>query len=84
MYVVCVCVCVCVCVYVCVCVCVLCVCVWCRVYEMELRLETPVKFQHPCYEVLTWFAARNLLKEIKGVHHTTLQLTIRHASIHRI
>ena len=40
---------------------------------MELRLETPVKFQHPCYEVLTWFAARNLLKEIKGVHHTTLQ-----------
>ena len=34
---------------------------------MELRLETPLKFQHPCYEVLTWFAAQNLLKEIKGV-----------------
>ena len=48
---------------------------------MELRLETPVKFQHPCYEVLTWFAARNFLKEIKGVHHTTLQLTMRHASM---
>ena len=33
---------------------------------MELRLETPAKFQHPCYEVLTWLAAHNLLKEIKG------------------
>ena len=34
---------------------------------MEQRLETPAKFQHPYYEVLTWFAAQNLLKEIKGV-----------------
>ena len=49
--------------YMCACICT---CV-CRVYEMELRLETPLKFQHPCYEVLTWFAAQNLLKEIKGV-----------------
>ena len=41
-------------------------CLHCRVYEMELRLDTPVKFLHPCYEALTWFAAQNLLKEIKG------------------
>jgi hypothetical protein len=66
---------------VCVCAC-MCVVVFCvfvlimvslsfpslyRIYEMELRLNTPLKFRHPCYEALTWFAARNYLKEIKGI-----------------
>ena len=33
---------------------------------MELRLDTPVKFRHPCYEALTWFAAKDYLKELKS------------------
>jgi len=33
---------------------------------MERRLKTPLKFRHPCYEALTWFAARNYLEEVKG------------------
>lgn len=37
-----------------------------RIHEMERRLDTPLKFLHPCYEALTWFAARNLLRELKG------------------
>lgn len=33
---------------------------------MELRLDTPVKFRHPCYEALTWFAAKDYLNELKS------------------
>ena len=33
---------------------------------MELRLDTPVKFRHPCYEALTWFAAKNYIQELKN------------------
>ena len=40
----------------------------CRIYEMEFRLDTPMKFRHPCYEALTWFAAKNILSELKGIH----------------
>lgn len=36
-----------------------------RIHEIELRLGTPVKFQHPHYETLTWFAARDLLAELR-------------------
>ena len=43
-------------------------CSVCRIYEMELRLDTPLKFRHPCYEALTWFAAVDYLKELKGYH----------------
>ncbi len=37
-----------------------------RIYETEFRLDTPLKFRHPCYEALTWFAAKNILSELKG------------------
>lgn len=37
-----------------------------RINEMEHRLDTPLRFLHPCYEALNWFAARDLLKELKG------------------
>ena len=37
-----------------------------RIHAMELRLDTPQKFLHPSYETLTWFAARDLLDELKG------------------
>ena len=37
-----------------------------RIYEMELRLDTPIKFRHPCYEALTWFAAKDYIKELKS------------------
>ena len=37
-----------------------------RIYEMELRLQTPVKFRHPSYEALTWYASRDMLNELKG------------------
>ena len=33
---------------------------------MEARLDTPLKFRHPCYEALVWFAARDYLQEITG------------------
>ena len=33
---------------------------------MELRLDTPVKFRHPSYEALTWFAAKDYLNELKS------------------
>ena len=33
---------------------------------MELRLETPIKFRHPCYEALTWFAAKDYIKELNS------------------
>ena len=51
---------------------------------MELRLETPVKFQHPCYEVLTWFAANNLLKEIKGMNRVCVTLSVYNACLHAL
>ncbi len=37
---------------------------------MELRLETPLKFRHPFYESLMWFAARNFIGELKGSSET--------------
>ena len=37
-----------------------------RIYEMELRLDTPIKFRHPFYEALTWFAAKDYIKELKS------------------
>ena len=37
-----------------------------RIYEMELRLDTPIKFRHPCYEALTWFAAKDYITELKS------------------
>lgn len=37
-----------------------------RVYEMELRLQTPFKFLHPSYEALSWYALRKLHKELNG------------------
>ena len=33
---------------------------------MELRLDTPIKFCHPCYEALTWFAAKDYITELKS------------------
>ena len=33
---------------------------------MELRLDTPIKFCHPCYEALTWFAAKDYIMELKS------------------
>ena len=38
----------------------------CRIYDIELRLNTPLKFRHPCYEALMWFAAENYLTEVQG------------------
>lgn len=38
----------------------------CRIYEMELRLDTPIKFRHPCYEALTWFAAKDYINELNS------------------
>lgn len=37
-----------------------------QVYELELRLDTPLKFLHPSYECLTWYAAQGLLDELQG------------------
>ncbi|XP_065909719.1 lysine-specific demethylase 7B-like [Dysidea avara] len=37
-----------------------------KVYELELRLDTPTKFLHPSYECLTWYAAQGLLDELQG------------------
>ena len=33
---------------------------------MELRLDTPIKFRHPFYEALTWFAAKDYINELKS------------------
>ena len=53
---------------------------------MELRLNTPLKFRHPCYEALTWFAAKNYLQEIKGklivlCPVLDIPLTIHHTAV---
>ena len=29
-------------------------------------MDTPIKFRHPCYEALTWFAAKDYITELKS------------------
>lgn len=35
-----------------------------RIYDMEIRLQTPEKFLHPSYETLCWYAAKNYHNEL--------------------
>lgn len=37
-----------------------------RIYDMEIRLQTPLKFRHPNYETLSWYAARDFLRELRA------------------
>ena len=43
---------------------------------MERRLNTPLKFRHPCYEALTWFAARNYLQEVRGESSYVVEVSL--------
>ncbi|XP_048586432.1 lysine-specific demethylase 7A isoform X2 [Nematostella vectensis] len=38
-----------------------------EIYDLELKLKTPNKFQHPFYETINWFAAVFLLDKLKGI-----------------
>lgn len=37
-----------------------------RIYKLEKNLKTPLKFLFPNYETTNWYAARSILKKMKG------------------
>ncbi|XP_031568389.1 lysine-specific demethylase 7B-like [Actinia tenebrosa] len=37
-----------------------------EIYDLEIKLKTPTKFQHPFYETVNWYAAIYLLDKLKG------------------
>ena len=47
-----------------------------RIYDMEKQLKTPGKFLFPNFEMVNWYAARNILSKMKDIHAAGLKLPL--------